>query len=443
MQEHTDVNFKTNWQIQQKGLRLNKIVVSENKMENNPTGKASPGREFVSSLTLAFSSTYVIEFITGLFLLDITMAFFGSSEPVSVALTSQLVTISSIVTVIAGLLMGILSVRFSRKALLIIGILCVTVGVLGCSLAPDFVFMQIFYPMEGIGTIVVSAMSFALIGELLAVSKRGKATGWIIAGAPMIGISGTLVTWFFFTDVGSWRYFLLWFALPISLAALISAFFWVPSSLHKPLGTFRKEAYLRSFKQVFLKRSSAGCLIGNMIRHAGLAWGVFGITFFRTQFGLSLGSAALLALGGAIVNVIASITGGQLVNKFGRKFLLVITLLVSSPCIVLLPFLPNLWIALLIHWSGSFTYLMGFPASVGLTLEQAPDSRGMMMSMNGIFLALGYGLGTVLGGTALALFNYTGAVLTFAGLGFVAVTVYFFMTKDPSITMQRLLRREN
>ncbi len=58
------------------------------------------------------------------------------------------------------------------------------------------------------------------------------------------------------------------------------------------------------------------------------------------------------------------------------------------------------------------------------------------MSINGIFLTLGYGLGTVLGGTALALFNYTGAVFTFAGLGVAAVTVYFFMTKDPPITMQ-------
>jgi MFS family permease len=279
-------------------------------LENNPADRASPGRGFVSSLTLAFSSTYVIEFITGLFLLDITMVFFGSSEPVSVAIASQLVTISSIVTVIAGLLMGILSVRFSRKALLIIGILCVTAGVLGCFFAPNFIFMQIFYPIEGIGTIVVSAMSFALIGEVLVVSKRAKATGWIIAGAPMTGIAGTLVTWFFFTDVGSWRYFLLWFALPISLVAFASAYFGVPSYSHKTSITIGREAYLSSFKQVFLKKSSAGCLIGNMIRHAGLAWGIFGITFFRTQFGLSLGSAALLALGGAVVNVLASITGG-------------------------------------------------------------------------------------------------------------------------------------
>ena len=45
---------------------------------------------------------------------------------------------------IVGLLMSVLSVRFGHKSLLLAGASIITVGVLGCSLAPSFTFMQIF-----------------------------------------------------------------------------------------------------------------------------------------------------------------------------------------------------------------------------------------------------------------------------------------------------------
>jgi predicted MFS family arabinose efflux permease len=93
-----------------------------------------------------------------------------------------------------------------------------------------------------------------------------------------------------------------------------------------------------------------------------------------------------------------------------------------------------LWIALAIYWSGTFIYALNFPASVNLTLEQAPESRGTMMSMNSIFVTFGYGIGTALGGAALALFNYTGLIFTFVALSLTAAAVYFFLTKDPCIT---------
>jgi len=393
--------------------------------------KSSAGRLFVPSLAVAFFSTWIIESLTGVFLIDVTATFFGSPNPVTIATTGQLVTISSVVSVVFALLLGFLSVSYSHKRLLLMGSLGVTLGILGCFFAPDFLFMQFFFPLEGIGTTAIGAMAFTLVGEFLVLSKRPKAIGWILAGSSLAGILGSLVISLFFSDMGGWRSYLFWFALPVSLVSLAAVYFGVPSAPQNPK-TAGREAYLSSFKQIFLNKSAASCLIGVMFRQAGLAWTtVYSASFFRTQFGLSLASAALLGLIGGVLFALAEIVGGYLVHRIGRKRQLVATLVISSPLLMLIAFVPNLWIVLIISWIGGFIYGMSFPANTSLILEQAPESRGTMMSMSTIFVTFGMGLGAAIGGAALILSGWIGLILTFALLQLIAAAVFFFLTKDP------------
>lgn len=374
---------------------------------------------------------WIIEAITGIFLVDVAATFFGSPNPVSIATTGQLATLSGVVSVVSGVLVGVLSVRYNHKKLLLLGVLGVTLGTVGCFLAPNFLFMQIFFPIEGIGTTLIDAMALALVGELLILSKRGKATGWVMAGAPMATIAGALVIYLFFSGAEGWRSFLLWFALPISLVSLAAVYFGVPSAPQKPK-TVGKEAYLSSFKQVFLKKSAAGCLIGTMLRQASFAWAtVYSIAFYRTQFGLPTESGALIALGAASIGVLAMVVGGYMVNRVGRKRLQVATLVVSSLPLALIAFIPNLWIVLAINFSHPLIFVMGIPAGTSLALEQAPESRGTMMSMSTIFVFFGFAIGAALGGAALVLSGWVGLILTFAALSLIAAAIFFFLTKDP------------
>jgi predicted MFS family arabinose efflux permease len=397
----------------------------------NTKEKSSAGRLLVPSLAVAFFSTWIIESLTGVFLVDVATEFFGSSNPVAIATTGQLVTISSVVSVIFAALLGVLSIKYNHKKLILVGSLSVTLGILGCFFAPTFLFMQFFFPIEGIGTVLIGAMAFTVVGEFLFVSKRPKAIGLIMAGNSLAGIVGSLVINLFFSSTGDWRSYLLWFALPISIVSLAAVFFGVPSAPQKPKINWKK-AFFISFKQVFLKKSAASCLIGAMFRQAGFAWVlVYSATFYREKFGLSLASVALLALIGGALFALALIIGGQLVHRVGRKRQLVATLAISSPALILVAFIPNLWIVLVLSWSGGFIYGMSFPASASLLLEQAPESRGTMMSMNSIFLTFGMGLGTALGGVALIFSGWTGLILTFAATQLIAAAIFFFLTKDP------------
>jgi predicted MFS family arabinose efflux permease len=400
----------------------------------NEEKASSLGRFFVPSLAVAFFSTWIIESLTGVFLVDVATTFFGSPNPVAIATTGQLVTISSVVSVFFAVLLGFLSVTYNHKKLLLMGSFSVTIGILGCFFATDFSLMQLFFPIEGIGTAVIGAMAFTLVGEFLIVSKRPKAIGWILAGNSLAGIISSLVISLFFSGKGGWRSYLLWFALPISIISFAAVFFGVPSAPQKPK-TAGREAYLSSYKQVFLKKSAAGCLFGAMFRQAGFAWvAVYSATFFREQFGLSLALVALLSLIGGVLFVLALIIGGQLVHRVGRKRQLVATLVVSSPALMLVAFIPNLWIVLIISWVGGFIYGMSFPANTSLLLEQAPESRGTMMSMSTIFVTFGMGLGAALGGAALIVSGWIGLILTFAAMQLIAAAIFFFLAQDPCRT---------
>ena len=392
---------------------------------------SSPGRFFVPSLVLAFFSTSIIESITSIFLIDITATFFGDPNQVSIATTGQLVTISSVVSVIFAILLGVLCVKYNHKKLLFLGSLAIMIGIMGCLVAPNFVFMQIFYPIEGIGSKIIGVMSFTLVGEFLILSKRPKALGWIIAGGSLASILGSLVISLCFSNAQGWRSYLLWFALPISIISLAAVYFGIPSKAQKPK-TIKKQDYFNSFKQVFLKKSAASCLIGVMFRQAGLAWAlVYSASFLRTQFGLSLSLTAFYALTGSLITALAMIVGGYLVHRIGRKRQLVLTLIISSLPLILVAFVNNLYVVLILSWVGGFIYGLGLSANTSLLLEQAPESRGTMMSMSTIFVTLGMGLGTALGGATLILYDWVGLILTFAALQLIAAVIYLFLTIDP------------
>jgi DHA1 family inner membrane transport protein len=400
-------------------------------MEPSKDEKSSVGMFFVPALTIAFFSTCIIESITSIFLIDLATTFFGVPDSVSLAITGQLVTLASVVSVVFGILLGVLSVKLDHKKLLFFGVFCIALGTLGCLLAPDFFFMQVFYPLEGVGTVIVSAMSLALIGELLVLTKRGKATGWLLSGASIAGISSSVVIYFFFSNAQGWRPFLLWFALPIAFVSLAAVFFGVPSASQRSVST-GENVYLKTFKQVLLKKSSAACLIANMVRHTAIAYAmVWVVSFFRENFGLSISSATLFTIGNLSLFTLGSIVGGHLVNRIGRKRQIVLMLLFASPALIAAAFIPNLWISVILHYAFFFVSSMGYPASMSLTLEQVPTSRGTMMSINAVFITLGLALGAAVGGIALVLGGWVSVLLSFAALSLIAVAIYFFFTNDP------------
>jgi len=375
--------------------------------------KGSHGSLFLSSLATS-------NFATGPLTFEVSLGVMG-----------QISTLSSVVSLIFALVMGILSVRFRHKSLLIIGLLCVGVSALGCFFASNFNLMLISYSLSGIGTAMVFPMAITLVGEHLLLERRGSAVGWIIAAGSLSYLIGAPVI-SFISDIGGWRLTLLVFVIPISLTSLFLALIGVPSTSHKQL-TINKTSYLGSFKGVLLNISATACLAGNVLRTASfIAIVLYGISFFRQRFLVSTDFASVIIIGAALCYTLGSLVAGRLVNKFGRKSLTVLTSLLAGFFIISFVYLPNLWLSLTLNFLGTWSAGMASSAANSLALEQAPRFRGTMMSVNSAALSFGSALGSALGGLALVLFNYEVMGSILGVMGIVAAIIFHFLTIDQS-----------
>lgn len=390
----------------------------------------SPGKSFVPSLALTFFATGKLDILVSLFLVDLAATFLGSTSNTAVGTASQILVLSSAVALVFGLLNAFLSVRFKHKSLLLFGSLCIVIGAVGCFLAPNFMFLQIFYPLDGAGTIIVGAMSIALIGEFLPLEKRSKAIGWVVAAGVLASAIGAPIAGLI-ENIAGWRSFILWYVLPVSIAALVIGFIFIPKSKSQQSTPTVKEPYLRSFKRILLNKSARACLLGDTFISAASVWSLFASAFWRQQFSVSVQIVAVIVFGVILTYAIGSLVGGQLVNRVGRKRFVVFSYFFRGLLIAAIVFIPDFWIALLISFLGTFVGGFSITAGRSLSLEQVTTSRGMMMSMSGVFWSLGGLIGAAVGGVVLSSFNYQILGVAFGVFGFIAALIIFLLAEDP------------
>jgi predicted MFS family arabinose efflux permease len=392
--------------------------------------KDSLGRLFLPSLAISNFATGPLGVLVSLLLMDIALTF-----EVSVGIMGQMSTVSYVVAVIFGLFMGILSVRFRHKSLLMVGLLFVTISALGCFFASNFELMLLFYSLTGVGTAMIFPMTTTLVGEHFTLDKRGNAVGWIIAagslsyviGAPVIGL---------IANVGGWRFTLLWFVIPISLGSLFLTFVGLPPSRPGDKHEISRELYLDSFKEVISDRSALACLVGNILRMAAfMAILIYGVSFFRQGFAVSIDFASAIVIGAALCYTLGSLAAGRLVNKFGRKTVAVVTTFLAGILTIFFVYLPNLWLSLALFILDAWFFGMASSAANSLSLEQAPRFRGTMMSMNSAAISLGNAAGSAVGGLILFLLDYGAMASTLGVMGIVAAIILHFLTIDVASTM--------
>jgi DHA1 family inner membrane transport protein len=344
----------------------------------------------------------------------------------------QINTAYSIVAVVFALLMGILSLRFKHKSLLLIGLLFLSISALGCLMAPDFNWMLVSYSLSGLGWAMVSPMCVTLIGEHVSLEKRASAVGWIIASGALSYVIGAPLT-ALIAGLGGWRLAVIGFVTPILLASFLLAFVGLPSISYSHRSAVNGKAYLKSFKGVLSGRSPIACLIGDALRSASfIAILIYGASFFMRQFLVSIDFASIWIVGAASCYTLGSLVSGPAVNRFGRKTSTVLTAFLSGIFTVAYVCVFNLWFSLALGFIDSWFFGMVASAASSLTLEQVPEFRGTMMSIDTAAINLGSAFGTAFGGLALLSFGYEGLGIALGVMSVVAAVVFYFLTTDPT-----------
>ncbi len=391
-------------------------------------GKGSPGRLLVPSLVL--SRGFVTQpppIITSLLLIEIGLAF---GYPVGVV--GQIQTFSFIVSVIFALLMGILSVRFKHRSLLLMGLVFYIVSAVGCFLAPTFTVMLLAFSLSGAGYAIVTPMSSALVGKHLPIEKRSKVISWMTAGTASLYLVGFQVV-DYIAGFGGWRMSFLGFMLPISLLSLTVAVIGIPSASTKPKPTIGGGDFFEGFKKVLSDKSAIACLVGTTLGYAmWQASMTYFASFLRQGFSIPTGTVTVIYSGIGMVYIVSSLLSGYLTNKFGRKNITVISTLLMGIFTFVYLNSDILSLSVASRYLVSVFGGMWTVASDSLALEQVQEFRGTMMSTKTATSRLGSVLGAGLGGLALLLFGYGGLGISFGVVGVVAAVIYHFLAVDPT-----------
>jgi DHA1 family purine base/nucleoside efflux pump-like MFS transporter len=392
------------------------------------TEKRSAGRLVLFSLVASSFATMVPTVLVDLLLIDIGVTF-GSS----VGVTGQILTFSFTAAVIFALLMGAFSVRFKHKSLLMIGLVFFTISALGCSFAPSFNLLLIFYALTGVGLAMVSPMNLALVAEHFPVEKRTSVIAWLeiglalsfAIGAPVIG---------FIAGLGGWRWAFLGFLLPICLASLLMVSKGLPYMSRSRQLTMNKKNYLQGFKRFFSNKSATACVVGTTFLNAGYqVIFLYFSSFLRERFLVSMNLVSIIFLGTSLSYILGSLVCGWFVNRFGRKTITVLATFLFGIFLVSYTNLPNLWLSLTAIFLATLILAMSYVGSLSLTLEQVPRFRGTVMSISSAATSLGLAIGAAVGGLALILYDYEFLGITGGILALVAA-IFFLLAIDPAKT---------
>jgi predicted MFS family arabinose efflux permease len=281
--------------------------------------------------------------------------------------------------------------------------------------------MVISYSLSGLGLAMVMPMAYTLVGDHFLIEKRARAVGWIVAGLSLSAVIGAPVI-NFIADIGGWRMAFLGFVLPISLLSILLAARALPSA--------SLSARARA-KVIFSNSSATACLLGLVLSMASFqAILLYGASFFRQRFLLSIGFASVYVMVSAFCYTLGSLFGGRLVNRFGRKRLTILGHLFMGIFIVSFTNLPHTWGSLILAWLGGLFAGVGYSALSSLTLEQVPRFRGTMMSTFSAARSLGIALGAGVGGLMLVLYDYYFLGISLGAMSIVAAIIFYLLTID-------------
>jgi predicted MFS family arabinose efflux permease len=367
-------------------------------------------------------------------ILSLLLIEIGYTFGLSVGVTGQLGTAGSIAAFVSSSLMGILSVRFKHKSLLMTGLLLLSISILGCSQAPTFILLLLFTIMAGLGGAMVMPMTTTLVAKHLPLEKRAGALGLLMATLSVSFLIGSPVI-NYISDIGGWRLAFLVYALPFPLLGLLLDYKGLPQESESGKTSPGKGSLADGYRGVFSNRSAVACLLGNAL--SGAAWagiGLYAISFFRQHFLISKGMATYVLIAASMSYTVGALVSSRFVNKLGRKPVTLISALMTGVLVFFFTIVPSLWLSLALTLMGCLFAGMRATSHVSLIIEQVPEFRGTVMSISAASANMGSALGSGLGGLALLLYSYKAVGPSLGLLGVASATILYLFAVDPTRT---------
>lgn len=338
---------------------------------------------------------------------------------VSTGQVGLLITVFTLPGVLLTPIWGIVADRYGRKRVLVPSLLFFGVAGGACALARSFELLLALRFLQGVGAAALGAINVTIIGDLYSARERITAMGYNssvlstgTASYPAIG--GVLASF-------GWYYpfALPLVAIPIGLLVLFS--------LRNPEPENNQS--LREYLSAVLRHVEDRRVIGLFVASLATFVLLYGphLTYLPVlmdrSFGASPPVTGLLVSSSSVVTALTGTQLRRLTRLLPERALIRLAFLLYTVAFCLVPFIPTVYLLLIPTAIFGFAQGINIPNILGLLTASAPaETRGALMSVNGMILRLGQTLGPLLMGVAVATLSLTAAYLAAAIL---AMLVFF------------------
>ena len=289
---------------------------------------------------------------------------------------------------------GMYSDKKPSPFLLPLGMFSSMLGMIGLAFAPNFIIVIISVLFIGLGSAVFHPEG-ARVAYMAAGAKRGLAQAIYQVGGNTGNSLAPIFTALIFVPLGQIGSLGFTAFAAVGIALLIFVSNWYKNELATGAVRRKKRAALEAENAivsthikfviillVFLTfvRSWYGAGIGNFYQF-----------YLIEHYGLSIKNAQYFVFAFMIAGVLGTFFGGPLADRFGKKTIIVFSMLGSAPLALLLPHVSLVWVVPLFLCIG-FISSSSFSVIVVYAQELVPGKVGMV---SGLIVGLAFGLGAL------------------------------------------------
>jgi FSR family fosmidomycin resistance protein-like MFS transporter len=347
---------------------------------------------------------YPILFIIGLahLLNDSLQAVIPAMFPIlerSLGLTfTQLGLITFTLNMIASVMqpvVGMYTDRHPKPYALPVGMLSSMFGMLGLALAPNFPMILVSVVLIGLGSAVFHPEG-SRVAYLAAGNKRGLAQSIYQVGGNSGQALAPVITALVLVPLG--QFGAIWFVLVAFIASLFLTYIsrWYAGRMEVIGKEKREEKQPKEKTKVKMPAIIRNAIIlliffvfARSLYHSAIS---NYYAFYAIQnYGVTIAESQIFIFVFLLTGAIGTFIGGPLADRFGKKVIIMASLLVPVPLTILLPYVGPFTAIILIGLIGLLV-LSSFSVAVVYAQEMVPGKIG---TVSGLIVGLAFGLGAV------------------------------------------------
>ena len=289
---------------------------------------------------------------------------------------------------------GMYSDKKPSPFLLPLGMFSSMLGMIGLAFAPNFIIVIISVLFIGLGSAVFHPEG-ARVAYMAAGTKRGLAQAIYQVGGNTGNSLAPIFTALIFVPLGQIGSLGFTAFAAVGIVLLIFVSNWYRNELATGAVRRKKRAALEAENAIVSTHIKFVILLLVFLTFVrswyGAGMGNFYQFYLIEHYGLSIKNAQYFVFAFMIAGVLGTFFGGPLADRFGKKTIIVFSMLGSAPLALLLPHVSLVWVVPLFLCIG-FISSSSFSVIVVYAQELVPGKVGMV---SGLIVGLAFGLGAL------------------------------------------------